>query len=491
LSRSYLADELLNIYLAKLNEDPSDSKKLRELLSNQTYIQQYYNYLDDLFDRNSFEGEKWNTFAREVLFFNKESLQYIVNRIMHLYRKYGKSENGSYIEIRPHNKDNILFQRLLQLNKLFEFSKDLLDEIVPKLMRTIHFEISNSDLNSNYIAGKIDWQKTLCLVNKNSLESPLQFRIKKLHRDFLTPENIVMIVSLHSLIRDANMVINYDFPDSLTEIETSILNEIMEKCRWLLKRPIISDLVPLVNKYLELDLHDTQILSIELKFKDRVIEKKIGIYYKQLYQWFLRYKYTDIKNISPTSNNFLISSRKDLDTMFELYILLEIVEFFCSNNNANFSLLVPNMTKNRRFEFGYNISNEEVNFNLFYEMNYEKNINGWLLNSKPDFSIETHDRLIMVMDAKNWSNRSKDEARYKMLGYLNNLDLTTCIVFFPSDKGFRPLISFTPKISVENHLDQSITECCFPISMNNIRDEKINILGSLHQIIVETVKKYQ
>ena len=61
----------------------------------------------------------------------------------------------------------------------------------------------------------------------------------------------------------------------------------------------------------------------------------------------------------------------------------------------------------------------------------------WAANATLDFTIEKDGELKVIMDAKNWFE-PKNEAIYKMLGYLNNLDVSTGVLFFPNDMFLEP-----------------------------------------------------
>ena len=86
------------------------------------------------------------------------------------------------------------------------------------------------------------------------------------------------------------------------------------------------------------------------------------------------------------------------------------------------------------------------------------------------------------MDAKNWQEQ-KDNAIYKMLGYLNNFDNCLGVLFFPN------VVSLNDKNilfgeNLKNHINQCLINSVFPLSgQNRVELKKIALNRLIDQII--------
>jgi hypothetical protein len=112
---------------------------------------------------------------------------------------------------------------------------------------------------------------------------------------------------------------------------------------------------------------------------------------------------------------------------------------------------------------------------------YQPNYHGWALNGQPDYSIEVNGKSKVIMDAKNWTER-KDDAVYKMLGYLNNFDGCLGILFFPNyislDNNF-----ISKGEELNHHSNQLMFNCVLPLSGQNKIEKKKIALNNLIQLV--------
>jgi len=260
---------------------------------------------------------------------------------------------------------------------------------------------------------------------------------------------------------------NFPFKEPLRELESEMLNKIKNSCMVILRDTILQDLIPIAKKYLVLSFDHPILQRTEQEFKERIDNNIVtNNAYKFLYFWFLKYKHYNIKVNSPRKNNFAITRREHLDAMFELYVLLELLNHFTRNMNAE--ILSFEVSENRsKFNRIFTIIVNNLSFNLFYEKwYYLKNKSTWSLDSHPDFTVEVNGEVKVIMDAKNWVVERVDEAEYKMLGYLNNQDGNIGILFFPEEKSkiTNGLKIMQPELKLKNHFDQCLVDCVLPIS---------------------------
>ena len=89
------------------------------------------------------------------------------------------------------------------------------------------------------------------------------------------------------------------------------------------------------------------------------------------------------------------------------------------------------------------------------------------------------------MDAKNWQE-SKDDAVYKMLGYLNNLDAGLGILFFPNATAVPERRTIRPA-GLEKHLEQSFLSAVDPPKET---DEAVRAKLSAFEEVTNLVTEY-
>jgi hypothetical protein len=465
-------------------------KNVEKLLGNESYIFNNYNYLYNIFQEVKYANEKWHEFTREVLV-SSESLYYMYDRVIRLIRSFQQPKE-SFLEIGPDMSSTRVLERFFQLNKLLELFSEFVYQIYPEIQRRLKFEVETLEMDSPTIKGKILWSKTINRSLSRGLTSPISFVKHVDESHFHNPENFVFILCILKLYSDSLFLINFPFREPLRSLELQILNKIKNSCIVILKNTILQDLISIAKKYLILSFYHPIILKIEQEFKNRIGDNIVtNKGYRLLYHWFLKYKHYNIKVNSPRKNNFPITSREHLDAMFELYVLLELLNYFAQRMKAEIKSF--NVSNNREdFKRRFSIKTNNISFSLFYEKwYYLKNNSTWSLNSHPDFTVEVDGKVKVIMDAKNWMVEKVDEAEYKMLGYLNNQDGNIGILFFPEEKSriTNGLKVIRPELKLKNHIDQCLVDCVLPISPDknsidnkNQRLEKVTelILDSLH-----------
>ncbi|WP_148680798.1 hypothetical protein [Candidatus Nitrososphaera gargensis] len=213
-----------------------------------------------------------------------------------------------------------------------------------------------------------------------------------------------------------------------------------------------------------------------MRIKEGVIRKRA---YKQLFEWTIKYRELNLRTVSANKTNFPIDRLQNLDTMFEVWILFEFLDFL-RNKGAVID------SSSFRKDKGFSIVFDGIEFRLFYEK--EGGYLGWASNAFPDFTIEVNGHLKVVMDAKNWLQQ-KDEAVYKMLGYLDNLDCELGVLFFSNGKKLARSGIIKPTTPLKNHLNQCLINVVTPFS--NLPDNievKQRSLESLFDQIIEYIK---
>ena len=143
---------------------------------------------------------------------------------------------------------------------------------------------------------------------------------------------------------------------------------------------------------------------------------------RALLRWRVMYRELYIRVTSTFATHFPLDHIENIDRMYEIWILFELLDFLRSKGYT------INIVE---FPREFNVSKSGESFSLHYEKRYL----GWSsVAALPDFTIEKDGKLAAVLDAKNWFLEDKKEAIYKMLGYMNNLNCPVGMLFFPNKK---------------------------------------------------------
>lgn len=414
MTRQALFNEIQKLYVER------EEKKAE--IANDVYIFQKYPHLKGLFEEYKLSGERWHQLVREVLFFDSESIRYMYDRTMQLIRRFGQ-ETKAYFEIKTELGTYILPDRLSDFNRLLELYEVFFCEIFPGLTKRINLDILTEERRSRIMAGKIHWARTIndpC--NLGLLQNPLVFTITGPRTRFDVPENILLILSILRMKYDSSFLLRCDFIDPLNLAERGILEKVIEGCNQALKLTHLEELTPQAKKYVFLKLNDPRVLDLESKVYSRIREySPRNELFKALLTWRRMYRDLHLRIVSPYTTRFPLDHIQNIDKMYELWVLFEFLDFLIYEGS--------DLTVNR-FPREFNISTGRSKYTLFYEKSYE----GWSsVGALPDFTIEVAGKIKAVMDAKNWLLEDRKGAIYKMLGYMNNLDTSLGILFFPSE----------------------------------------------------------
>jgi hypothetical protein len=463
LTRQLLLNEIERIYL--------ENNEKKENMVDEIYVFNRYPLLSSLFGQYKIGNEKWHQLVREVIFYAKGDLRYMYDRTMQLLRRFHKDVTA-YFDVKTEVGTYTLPDRLSDLNRLFELYIEFFTVIYPNVNRRLRFDVYSQELDSEILRGRVLWSKTIrrC-INQGGQTYPLTFTTLVQKYGFETPENILTILSVLKLKQDALFLMMYDFKDPLTREELAMLSKIADGCDIILKTTLLKELIPLASKYVTVDLADSRILNLEAQSYTRLRgEQRETNPYLQLLQWIQRYRELNLRSVSINKTNFPIDRRQNLDTMFEVWVLFEFLDYLTTYEGAVVTI--------ESFPRRFTISIHGVVLTLFYEKEYS----GWAINARPDFSLEKDGKLKVVMDAKNWL-QPKFEAVYKMLGYLNNLDGTIGILFFPNESSLSDQ-RICEGLNLNHHRNQLLFNCVVrPSGSQEAIRQKHNVLKQTAQII--------
>jgi hypothetical protein len=467
LTRQLLLNEIQRIYV--------ENKEKKEDISDEIYAFKKYPHLVSLFEQNRIGSEKWEQLVRELLFYTRDDLRYMYDRTMQLIRRY-QTNTSMYFKLKTEGGTYTLPDRLSDLNRLFELYMEFFTTIYPNVNRKLSFDVYQREQDTGILQGRLLWSKTIkrC-VRQGGQTYPTAFTVLTPECEFETPENIIVVLSILRLRQDSLFLLDYDFSDKLSKEEQIVLNKIADGCEHVLRTTLLGDIIPVAARYVALRMDDPQGLALETQSRTRLQGEHETNPHMLLLQWVKKYRELNLRSISINRTNFPVDRVENLDTMFEIWILLEFLDCLRTTEGA----IVRAITFPKIFE----VSVSGVHFRLYYEKTY----GGWAAKALPDFSIEKDGELKVVMDAKNWL-QSKVDAIYKMLGYLNNLDATIGILFFPNATALGEHRIHRGS-DLKNHKNQVLFNCVAPPSGSKEHVlEKQNTLREAARLVLQTIQ---
>ena len=367
-------------------------------------------------------GWKWHQLVRVVLE-PPETKQYMYDRLLSLILKHRRSHEA-YFEIKNDVGVFRIPNPLADLNKL-EILYMQYFTIFKKIVDEIHFDYPRIEYYGPGIRGKIDWTKTL---TKSPTELPLAFSASVRKREFDTPENILLVLCAEWMCRESIRLLHTQFLEPLTDYKIQLLKGVVQKTRDIVQRFPLSSVLNASRKYWDLSHNDTRIKNLEDETRRRINQNLVrNPTYSLLLNWIEEFRQLNMSSISEkTPSRHIIEPIENLDTIYEIWIFMEFVEFLFEKG-----LLVDFQLGNDphcKFEFnGYIV--------IFW---YEKEFaaggpNAWIQRHKPDFTAMIDNEIIAIFDAKNYSKSSSiSETRDKMLAYMTNLDANFGALIYPN-----------------------------------------------------------
>jgi hypothetical protein len=403
-----------------LNEKQGISKKI---LADDFFIAQpeYYD-LKKTFEASKYyrNGWKWHQLVRVVLE-SPEIRQNMYERLLNLILKHRKSYSD-YFELKTESGTYHIPNPIADLNRLEILFQQYL-RIYQKIINHIHFNSMKDEYSSPKIRGKINWYKT---IQKSKTESPLIFTTNLKEKDFVTAENILLILCSEWIYRESTRILQIEFVEPLSDYNRNLLNTVSDKTKQILEQFPFQELLTNSKKFWNLPFNDSRITSLEneawLRFKNELI---YNIDYKDLFLWIEKFRELNIPHVSAnTPTKHILESIANLDTVYEAWIFLEFVDYLYEKG-----ILLNFQLKNPNCQFLYNT--KVVTF--YYERTFSKQSEyTWALEHRPDFTAMIGNEILAVFDAKNYAKSDPiSETINKMLAYMTNLDTNFGALIFP------------------------------------------------------------
>lgn len=471
----------------------ASEQEFADYLASENYFFSKYGELKDeyreLFEERrqsgKFHGETWGTFVREIRLWKDLDLRYMYSRIMQLSQEF--KGNLEYFDIQTERGTYVVPDRITILNKLLQLSRELLFEIVPQIEQSVNYESDSIKDDSLTIRGKIDWHETIVNAAKQSMKIPVSFTSIVPVREFNTSENLLMLISLYWIKNDSVRLMRNHVPQELSKKEISQLQQIFVNTNYVLERTVLGELKENAKSLSSIGQKNRKIDSIISETEERI---HLGLIrtpvYKKLVEWIEKYRHFGTEKFSKDLTNFRVEQTEDVDTMYELWILFELMRYLDTTNVIQYE---PIIKKNRKFH-GFSLKIGRKRINLKYQESYP----GQIYHTQPDYTLERNSEDVpIVLDAKNWRNE-KTEAKNKMIVYLVDLfpkNTKQGILFFPNNTRLdenKDTPYYEKPFKMGDH-DVSLITCVLkPSSEETIQGKNNLVLKNIAELLIKVLK---
>jgi hypothetical protein len=436
---------------------------------------------DEYIKYNKQHKQPWHTLLREIRYWKELDLSYMYPRIMQLAQEF--KGNLEYFEIETDYGTYIIPDRILILTKLEYLSHKLINDIYPQIEQSLNYESNFIKINQQSINGKIDWHETILNAVNQSLKHPISFTNLIPTQEFDTPENLLLLTSLFWIRNDAMRLMRYHLSIELSRKELSILQNIFVKTEAILGKSILRDRQDYAKSLSMLNHKDHKIDELISKTSERIHLGLIkGGSYNTLLEWINEYIHFNTERFIRGPANYRVDRTEDVDTMYELWILFEFMRYLQTKHTISFQHIIDN-GKFHGFEIIFN----EKRIRLKYQESYTGQLHE---RNNPDYTFEINDENIpLVLDAKNWKNEKKLDAKDKMFIYLGEFfskKTKKGILFFPNNSGLienSGIPYYEKRINLGNE-ERSIITCVLKPSRNSeIQKQNEIVFENISQLL--------
>jgi len=417
--------------IVRISNETKKDKEFNRLASTLEYFKAKFPDITEKFSKEIAEisdHKTWSGYLREIRFWQKLGVPYMYKRTMQLSLRF-TNKIDKLFKIESDIGSFTLPTRLDKFLKVALIAKEFVHEIFPNIENNINFKSEMLVENNHTIRGTIDWNSTILSSLQRGEDHPTQFTCLINQDNFETPENILALICLLKLHDDLETLVVKTSEIEYAKKESRMILDLKMRVDFLISHTHMKNFITKYERYRYSNLHSKIITDYEIKTKENIQKGKIKQKaYSDLLEWLRKYRGYNMEGIEQRYSEFPIKHEHSLDTMYELWIYFEIVNYF--KNQKDVKILSSLKHTDGGFA-GFEL--EILNKKLKFKFQYDKL--GWINEkSKPDFVIEIDGEVPMIMDPKNYSTTQAGDAFHKMLGYMVNLgkfNPSVGILFFP------------------------------------------------------------
>ena len=409
----------------------SNKEEFGRLASSVEYFKSKYKELSEKFKGDislKSDHKKWSGFLREIRFSQDLGIPYMYKRTMQLSLRF-TNKIDEFFRIESEIGSFTLPTRLDKFLKIALIAEEFVHEIIPSIENNINFKSEMIIENNQTIRGTIDWNSTILNSAQRGEQYPTQFTCLINQDNFETPENILALICLLKIHDNLETLVIKTNEIEYAKKETRMILDLKTRVDFLLSHTHMKDFITKYERYRFSNLQSKVIKDYENETKDSIKKGQIKQKaYSDLLKWLRKFRGYNLEGIMQKYAEFPIQHERSLDTMYELWIYFEILNYF-KNQKAVRILSSLKHTDGGFGGFELEILNKQLKFI------YQADRTGWTHEkSTPDFTIEMDGEIPVIMDPKNYSTTQTGDAIHKMLGYMINLgkfNPQLGILFFP------------------------------------------------------------
>lgn len=296
--------------------DPNLGNIMLDRIKADFFLEQpEYRDLKKLFKNSKYHdyGWKWHQLVRIVLE-DPEIKRNMYDRLLSLILKHRKSFED-YFELKTEEGTYWIPNTIADMNRLEILYNDYL-KTYRDIMNYLYINYLKICHSGNYVKGKIDWPRT---IRGSYSEYPLSFSTISKKINFITSENILLILCTEWMFRESLRLLQIEFKEPLTDHNRKILHKINAKMKFILKCFPFNDVLDFSIKYFKLPYNYPKIKLLEQESWNKVKQNMIhNPAYDDLLMRIERFRELNVSNISsdiPTKH--ILDSIKNIDTVYE------------------------------------------------------------------------------------------------------------------------------------------------------------------------------
>jgi hypothetical protein len=310
------------------------------------------------------------------------------------------------------------------INRIRHLWKLLCYRIYPDLEAYFSYESYRKEEKRPDCRGMIDWPKTI-INSSNTAGGVLEFVCKIPERRFDTPENLLLMVAVNWLQRDAKIVRAHSGFPKLTQEEKKLVQRVYSITDKIFHTTSLQKILDKAKQLSEKKF-DSIVIKNLMENSEYSVRKRIDIgiiqnqNYIELLRWATSYIYFDVDKIQHDLKGVKMDTEEGLTRMYEYWLLYEFAAFLetekqlkCMPGVSNLHFVITKNKKRIKLLFNKPVYHEQL----------QTRVPGQYL--KPDYQIETYNILpngkylkTVIMDAKLYLESDLAGASNKMLRYI-------------------------------------------------------------------------
>ena len=485
-----MSDKLFRSEIIKIIQNLGDDDEFGRLAGSLRYFKLQYKEFSKKYEKEIekvSDHKTWSGFLREIKFWETLGVPQMYRRTMLLSMRF-TNKNDEFFKIDSEIGSYTLPTKLDKFLKMALVAEEFVYDILPRIENNINFKSESIIESTETIRGTINWNKTILNSLKVGEKFPRQFTCVVNQNDFETPENILTSLCILKIQTDLETLVNQTNELDYARKELKMVFELKNRMDFLVKHSHMKYLISKYEKYRFLNLDNSIVNSFETKTKERIRNRTIKQKaYFDLLEWLKKYRGYNMEGIKKKYTEFPIRHKRSLDTMYELWIFFEMLNYFKEQKSVKVLTPLKN-TKNGFAGFELEIKSKKVKLKYQYEKT------GWAgVLSNPDIILEIEGQVPIIMDPKNYSG-DQSVAINKMLAYLLNLanfGARVGILFFPYGIGTNKIdnTKYEPYVdSTDTVLGKKMTLSTIVLNPSKPQEVKDN-MKVIFDYVYETILK--